>query len=232
MENEKAPQSFKERLANFWYYYKWYTVVALFLVFAVTVCSLQMCSSTSPDAYVMYAGGKSFAVKSEDNDIAPHLAALSSLRRFCEDYNGDGEVTVELETYYIPTSAQIAEIEDAGGFVDTVYVNNNKSDFGEMLMYGDYLILIMSEELFLENYTLASANPFAPLAQYASGDGLVYLNDYAIYLNSTALGEAPEFSDLPSDTVIAFRIYSEVPLFRPDKEVYSRCEQMLENILK
>lgn len=232
MEYERTPQSFKERLANFWYYYKWHTVALLFLVFAITVCSLQMCSSTVPDAYVMYAGGKSFAVKSEDNDVAPHLAALSSLKRFCEDYNGDGEVIVELETYYIPTGAQIAEIENAGGFVDTVYVNNNKSDFGEMLMYGDYLILIMSEELFLEHYTLASANPFAPLSQYASGDGPVYLNDYAIYLNSTALGKTPEFSDLPSDTVIAFRVYSEVPLFRPDKETYSRCERMLENILR
>jgi len=233
MENEnRAPSTFKEKAENFWYYYKWHTVVALFLVFAIVICSLQMCQNTTPDVYVMYAGGKSFVSRSDEGETAPHLTALSSLRRFADDYNGDGEIVIELETYYIPTAAEVKEIEDNGGFVDTTYVNKNKTDFNDMLVFGDYLILVMSEELFKESYTLASANPFAPLAQYASGSELNYLNDYAVYLNSTALGDMPVFSDMPADTVVCFRVFSEVALFRPDKELYAKSEEMLRNILK
>ena len=33
-----------DKLSNFWYYYKWHTIVALFIVFVVTVCTLQTCS--------------------------------------------------------------------------------------------------------------------------------------------------------------------------------------------
>lgn len=233
MENETRKPPFKERLANFWYYYKWHSIVALILVFAVSVCTLQMCQNTSPDIYVMYAGGKSFLQKSgEDADVSAHVAAQSSLKRFTGDYNGDGRVEVEFEAYYIPTAKEIAEIEKNNGFVDKSFVNQNKKDFNEMVMYGDYLILIMSEELFRDTYTNSAANPFASLRGYTENDSLEFVNDYAVYLRSTALGKMPEFNLLPEDTVIAFRIYSEVPLFRPDRALYEHSEATLCEILK
>ena len=232
MENETRKPPFRERAANFWYYYKWHSIVALILVFAVAVCTLQMCQNTEPDIYVMYAGGKSFLKKNADADTPPILTAQSSLRRFVKDYNGDGSIEIEFEAYYIPSAAEIAEIEKNNGYVDKSLINKSRSDFNEMVMYGDYLIIIMNEELFRQTITQSAANPFASLTSYTDNESLVFLNEYAVYLNSTALGKMPEFDSLAEDTVIAFRIYSEVALFRPDRRAYENAEDVLREILK
>ena len=45
-----TPSTFKEKLQNFIYHYKWHTVVALFLVVTIIICSLQFCTKEEYDA--------------------------------------------------------------------------------------------------------------------------------------------------------------------------------------
>ena len=49
---------FLKKLDNFFYHYKWHSIVALFLVVVLTVTLVQACSKETFDVEVMYAGPK------------------------------------------------------------------------------------------------------------------------------------------------------------------------------
>ena len=41
---------------NYWYYYKWTVIGIAFALFVIIFCTLQTCSSDSPDITFLYAG--------------------------------------------------------------------------------------------------------------------------------------------------------------------------------
>ena len=43
-------------LENFWYHYKWHTIASVFVLLVVTIITVQMCTRTTYDAYIVYAG--------------------------------------------------------------------------------------------------------------------------------------------------------------------------------
>ena len=88
------PTTTEAKIGNFFYHYKWHTIIGLFLVFVFVICSLQFCSRESYDVHVMYAGPKGLV------SAQTHAAAVS-LEGIARDYNGDGEVKVSFNTLYI-----------------------------------------------------------------------------------------------------------------------------------
>ena len=72
-------------LDNFWYHYKWHTIIgAVFAVF-LAVCIGQMASKDKIDSYIMYAGPIALTAQ-EIEDIE---GAFETVVR---DYNGDGSM--------------------------------------------------------------------------------------------------------------------------------------------
>ena len=60
---DKLPQSeikYENRITkwfkNYWYYYKWKVIIAVFLIFVAVFCIAQACSNTDNDMIIMYAG--------------------------------------------------------------------------------------------------------------------------------------------------------------------------------
>lgn len=86
---------------NFWYHYKWHTIAAMFVLFAVVVCSVQMCSKEEADVNVLYAGFYSF----EQQDSTPLAQAVASL--LPKDYNGDGRKEVSVASLLVYSTEQI-----------------------------------------------------------------------------------------------------------------------------
>ena len=43
-------------LENYWYHYKWHTLIVAFFVIMLTVMGVQMCSREDNDIYIIYAG--------------------------------------------------------------------------------------------------------------------------------------------------------------------------------
>ncbi|MBQ8719759.1 MAG: hypothetical protein IJY65_01875 [Clostridia bacterium] len=232
IENTEKKTGFLHWFDNFWYHYKWHSIVAIFLVFTITVCSVQMCTKDNPDAYIMYAGNTVISKTNGEGGISPFQTATASLKKHAEDYNGDGEVYVAFNSLYILNEEEIKAIEDEGDYdIDRTYIQNNHNELTQMLSYGDYFIFILSTDLYLE-FSAASELPlFTPLANYASSDSLSYAADDAVYLNSTKLATEPVFCDLPSDTVVCFRVRSEVALFKGNDAQYQNSEKILRDIL-
>ena len=107
----KIETPFTKRLENYWYHYKWHTIVAVFLLVVFLVVGLQMCKKESYDTYVLYAGDKEISRNSKDGEIPLYNTVLSSLGKAAGDYNGDGEVVVSLTTLLALTNEQIKDAE-------------------------------------------------------------------------------------------------------------------------
>ena len=93
--------SFGERVENFWYHYKWHSLVALFLVFTILVCSLQMCEKNNYDIYITYAGGKEISRTVEGGDVSEYASFVSTLASLGCDYDGDGVSSVSFSSLFI-----------------------------------------------------------------------------------------------------------------------------------
>ena len=50
------PKTIAEKISNYWYHFKWPTIIASFFVIFATFCIIQMVTRENPDLYVMYTG--------------------------------------------------------------------------------------------------------------------------------------------------------------------------------
>ena len=201
---------------NFWYHHKWKTIIALFLVITILVCTLQMCEKEETgDISVMMAGPYSFV---EDE------AALTSLRlclgRYLpEDYDGNGKRQVDVVSYMIYSKEQIealqSQTDDQGNpvRVNTATIQQNYTQYNTYMMLGETSVLFLDPWLFEEmaskdnEYLSDISVTFGTLPQ----EGVVYYKDkndvmhpYGIRLGDTALyrDNAAVNQVLPADTVI------------------------------
>lgn len=215
------------RAENFWYHYKWHTVVALVLIIAVTVASLQMCSRTTYDMYVMYAGGSDVRMTGYDGESSDFERLHSATLRFVSDTDGDGERNLSMLNLYLPSDEQIRELEETlgpGAEINYSLLTENDKTFRDCMMYGEFYICILSEHLLKEWSKNGDFVPFVSIKDYlpdgakistgatenAEEGEYVLASDYGVYLSSTPLADNPGYSALGSDTVICMRIYSEI----------------------
>ncbi len=84
-----APLSFKEKLQNFWYYYKWHTVIAAFVACVLIFGFAQCATKETPDYTVITAFDKYLPLEITS-------AIEEELEKYGEDINGDGEVIVHI----------------------------------------------------------------------------------------------------------------------------------------
>lgn len=210
----KIKSKLTERIENFFYHYKWHTLIALFLIFTITVCTLQTCQKSSYDAYILYAGGTNISsTPKEGEEDSMRDRILASSKKFIGDYDADGAKSISFMNLFIPSPEELAEMENSEYFSSMVMENN--SALGEYAYYGEFYICLLSERLFLTYSERKDANPFAAVEDFLPKDtaeggenGYILANDFGVYLSSTPLSSLPGFRELEEDTVICLRKYS------------------------
>lgn len=217
--------TFKEKVENFFYHYKWHSIIAAFLVIVIVIGSVQMCTKTSYDMYVMYAGGEDIRMNAPTGEETEYEKLLRATQRFVNDFDGDGERNLSMLNLFLPSDERIKEIEAMGPEYEINHsaLTDNDKVFRENLYYGEYYICILSEHL-LEEWTKADKNnPFLPITPYlpegasvitgspedAKDGEYVLKNEYGVYLKSTPLADNPGFELLGDDTVICMRMLTE-----------------------
>ena len=230
---------FMEKLENFWYHYKWHSLIALFLVLTFTVCTVQMCTRSDYDLHVLYAG-QSDVRQTANEGLSEHRVLLASLKLVTEDYDEDGKQLLDLLTLFLPSEEEIEEInarleaEDEGYEVQTQLVMQNADQMEQLMLISDYYLCFLSEENYL-SYRGRSEGFFAPLTPYVGDASVTYFegSDNAVYLRSTAFGNLPGFESLADDTLICLRSVSDVAK-RADRKGseknFRSAEKTLENI--
>ncbi len=212
----KIRSPFMEKVENFWYHYKWHSLIALFLILTVTVCSLQMCNRADYDLHILYAGQHDVQ-KTASEGLSEHSILLSSLKQVTEDYDGDEKQLLNLLTLFLPSAEEIEEInarleaEGEGYEVQTYIVTENADQMEQLMVLSDYYLCFLSEANYL-SYRDRTEGFFVSLSPYVGAAEVEYYEGRtdAVYLNSTAFGSLPGFAELPQNTLICLRSVSEV----------------------
>ena len=195
----KLQSKFLRWLDNYWYHYKWVTIVVAFFIIVFSVCTLQMCSKEKNDIIVVYAGG-AFVSPEQAENVKDVMDAVMP-----EDFDGDGTKNVNFVKYEIYSADQIKEIEavtDANGergYVDRSYNSSNYDNYCNYTQTGDASVYLVEEWLFEELKASERVMDVSEVLGYTpeGSDGYgIRLGDLAVY-NSYAVLKA-----LPEDTVV------------------------------
>lgn len=237
----KIKSPFMAKLENFFYHYKWHTLIAAFFVFIISLCIFQTCKRTSYDAYIMYAGGQNLRTIEEGETESTFVTLYKTMGFYISDYDGDGEKNIALSDIYLPSADEIKKLEEDGN-VPYSLLQDNDELFRNNMLSGNYYVCFLSEYLFTE-WTKNNNNPFVPITEYLPNGakiaedeneiGYRLASDYGVYLSSTPLKDEPGFKYLPDDTVICLRKFSKTST--PGKrgmKIYENSEKLLYALLK
>ena len=229
-------KGFFSKLDNFWYHYKWHTLIALFFIMIIAVGMFQMCSKEKYDIFILYAGEDDFDRTKSDGDIySDYESARVNLTKVIKDYDGNGTKSVMLRDLFLLTPEQVTEANKTeGAEVNELLLKENKSTFLDTIRYSDYYLCILSKEVYLEYKTIDGVDIFEDLSDIPKNSLTRMLDDCAVYLNSTKFAELAPFDSLPDDTVIVLRKINALTK-KMDKEDaerhYGRAKETLEKII-
>ncbi|MBQ8523106.1 MAG: hypothetical protein IJ457_00615 [Clostridia bacterium] len=188
-------------LENFWYHYKFATIMIIAAVIIVGVGVYQYVTKITPDIYVMCSGPFYY------DNTEPLMKAFTTVMD--EDYNGDGEMMVNIIHTVRYNEEQIAELEKLAEAsnqefeFDHAFNAQEYERFNSEIMVGESIICIMDASLYAE---VSDSGIFMSLE-----DALGYMpdeaaDDCAIYFKDLKFAKYNRiFQKMPDDTVIAIR---------------------------
>lgn len=189
-------------LDNFWYHYKWHTLIAIFLIVVAAVGITQMTSRGTADVGVIYAGPRLLS-------LAEQRAVQSAVRQVMEDYNQDGKSVVEFVSLMLMSDEQIqAAYEKAAEsgedyFVNAQFMRDELKKFDNLIMAGDSLLCFLDP--FLYKRVLDSGG-FMPLTEIFDELPEGAIDECGILLSDTKFGQYfAGVNTLPADTVLCIR---------------------------
>ncbi len=86
---EIVPTTFKEKLQNFWYHFKWHTIISAFMVVVLAVMITQCATREKYDMMVVFFTYSSI-METETEKIGEYLEPLS------KDVDGNGKVSIKV----------------------------------------------------------------------------------------------------------------------------------------
>ena len=209
--SDAAQSAWKKSFENFWYYYKWHTIVGIFIAFCLIVIFGQMAGKTPYDAHVMYTGPLYFDRETAQS-VVDSIAEVSegSKNASAADYTGDGALSVNLNASVYISPALAEEYKEAGIHYDHLQNVSTQSDFANMLMIGEYVILLIDRSLYDETVGVGAFLTWEDAIGYTP-EGAI--DDYGIEISSLPISEMNGFRQLPEDTVLCCRAKSYINKF-------------------
>ena len=202
---------FAKWLDNFWYHYKWVTIITVFLIAVALICTLQLVNKTEVDAYVKYVGNTNIP-KTKMFDIKASLESLT------EDSTGDGKKTVDFSWLSYITDPE-----------NPFYAETNASAKEQLSSMAvlPYYIYIMPAEVY---DTYKGTSVFTPLSEiFGNAVPDFAYDDGALYYNQTYFARnMPGGEGFPEDTVIALKV---VP-YCSNKKTAAKEQASFDNHLK
>lgn len=192
-------------LDNFWYHYKWHTIVTAFIVAVLGICLVQCAFTDSGDVIFTYAGPKEFVTAPQEKQ-----AINSTISDVTKKTYGDKSSAV-LNSFLIFSKNQIEEIEselDENGkqkyVVDTAFNTSQMNSFDEFSRSGASHILLLDPSIYqrLINQS-GEAERLVELSAIYGETPEGARDKYSVRLGDTELYKnIAELRALPADTVV------------------------------
>lgn len=208
---KKEKKSFKSKLENFWYYYKWHTLGALVVLLAVGVGLSQCIGRVDIDVVVYYLSADPISYAEDKTNLK------KALEPYVRDYTGDGQVRIEIENYFI------------GENHDADMVKDNLRNFSNMYTAGS-VMLIMVDDAGLKQMT--EVGYFGDISDLTDEpllyDGTVWNAEGSAFKNSESL----KYWTTPMYWgVRAFNEKSLISISKTKGEEYKFAREVLSNII-
>jgi len=204
-------------LDNYWYHYKWHTIIVSFFLVIGTISFVQLFNKESYDAYVMYVGDAAVP-DTQYYDIVNSLKDVSS------DYDGD-------KKHNINFSKTVFISDPENDMASTV--NASAMQYLSNLVVQPYYIYLMDEEV----YKIYKDNDiFVPISELVPDlPEDWYYDDTAVRFDKTDYANSfPGVDKLGENTLIVIKImpYSNSKrVLAREREYYDNHLDMLKNIL-
>ena len=195
--------TFKEKAENYWYHYKWHTLVGIFfLVVAIMIVS-SVLDKEEPDVLMYYGGPAYFS----DGAIGSIEEAFQQV--MTEDANGDGKKMAQLIVTTVLSGDQVAtKVMDAREEGDIIFMGDlgaANNEYNQEILYGQGILCILDQAHYEESkerfqrFDAVISKDLIPEDTFSDGKG--------VYLKDTAFGKYFEvFDGLPDDTVLCIKI--------------------------
>ena len=204
----KATGKIIKWLDNFWYHYKWPTIIITFFVVVGIVCTVQVATSDKEDILIVYGGPNSYT----QEEKAALIDVFSNI--LPKDINGDGKKLAALSTYQIFSEEQIkameAETDSEGRHAPKVNKSYNSSQYetyNQQNLSGSTSICFVDPWLYEQINSETKATHLCPLNdELLFGSGVKVkgaIDEYAVRLGDTDIYKDYEaLQKMPADTVV------------------------------
>lgn len=192
-------------LENYWYHYKWHTLIVAFFVIMLTVMGVQMCSRERDDIYIIYAGPE---IISDDRrgQISDAFQQMLEV-----DYDGNGKKTVDFMDLILMNHDELKQAYADGAnqyFLNEGTVEQAKETLSVQAMAGDYVIFLIGKEWYKSLHNASAFVTFTELEEMGMKlpSGAKKYDDCSYYLNSLDFSEFFScFEGFPDDTLVCVR---------------------------
>ena len=191
--------NFLKWLDNYWYHYKWPTIVVAFFVIVLGVCLVQSWTAEEHDILVTYAGSANLEA---DDKAAIETILSDALPEGFGRNSQDGKAA--LIPYIIYSKDQIKQAEADQIFIDTVFNSKEYEALNTQYKAGSSSIYILEKWLYDE---IIESNPeierLKPLSEIFGQTPECAIDAYGIRLGDTELYKnSPALQALPADSII------------------------------
>lgn len=199
-------EKLKKWAENYWYHYKWQTLIAIVFIVTFAIGFGQIAfEKNSYDVYALYAGPTYL-------EKLPHDEIVESIKKEATKVSGDTETEkdVNLQMLIYLTDDQIAaqkeEVEAQGEtFVFDYLENNNVFEiFMKQLVSGENVIMFLDPML----YKTAESNEALYMIKDILGRNVTGMTESGMGVrlaDSGLIEKYPALSALPDDCVVCFR---------------------------
>lgn len=177
--NNRESKSFIKFIDNIWYHYKYVIIIALAAIVVFSIALSQSFSQKEPDIFVYHISTSGLTASSKES-FQKTMAIIS------KDYNGDGQVTIDLkEEVYVPS---LQTVQAYGELSVT-------ESFNLELALGECMIYIMDKNFYTGNkqYMKNLNEVLGYIPEFAYDERAILLTDLPGYKNLPGLHDfAPE----------------------------------------
>jgi len=183
-----APTTFSGKAENYWYHYKWHTIIIGFILLAVIIATVQCASKPRYDMTILYAGPETLSGEQYDL-LSSNLSTILG-----RDLNGDGKISVGWEEFFT--------VDEVGNGVQAFQAQQPRD---AMAVAGDLVLYFLAPNDYAQ---LSNLGVIAKLTDVFGADGVpsIAADAYSLKLaDTTAYQNMGGLNGLPDDTVICFR---------------------------
>ncbi|MBR5871512.1 MAG: hypothetical protein IKZ09_10810 [Clostridia bacterium] len=202
LQQVEAPE---RAIENFWYHYKWPTLIVAFFAVFFLIAIAQMGTKNNYDAHLLYTGpayldGEVVADILTSVDLAADQAY--DITDNPADHDGDGSIHCDFnKIVYVPTMTA-EEYKENDIYFSGVDNLSARGQFDNLIMIGEYVVLMIDQSLYDET---VDTGAFCKLSDILDTVPEYAYDECGILLSDLPICAENGFRQLPDDTVLCCR---------------------------